>query len=110
MKINEKVEQEISVVEKMIEIYCNQHKHAKKGLCKDCEEILTYAKGQINRCPHMKDKTFCSTCKTHCYKPVMREKIRIIMRYSGPRLLMYHPILTIKHGLNTWNQKKANKF
>lgn len=109
VKISEKIEQEISVIEKMMEIFCHGHKHTKQGLCKECSEMLTYAKGQINRCPHMKDKTFCSTCKTHCYKPEMREKIRIVMRYSGPRLIMYHPILTIKHGINTLKNKRNLK-
>jgi hypothetical protein len=27
----------------------------------------------------------------------MREKIRVVMRYSGPRMMFSHPILAIKH-------------
>ena len=29
----------------------------------------------------------------------MRDKIREIMRYSGPRMLLYHPLLLVKHML-----------
>lgn len=99
--IKGKRNQEILVVEKMIKIYCRGHNHSKQGLCKECVEVLEYAKGQVNRCPYMEEKTFCSSCKTHCYKPVMCKKIRSIMRYSGPRLIFHHPILTIRHGFIT---------
>ena len=45
----------------------------------------------------MENKTFCSNCKVHCYKPDMREQIRRVMRYSGPRMIKTHPILAIRH-------------
>ena len=40
----------------------------------------------------MESKTFCSNCRVHCYCPDMREKIRMVMRFSGPRMLFYHPV------------------
>ena len=44
----------------------------------------------------------------------MREKIRVVMRYSGPRMLFHHPILTIKHMVEERKDKrmkeKAEKF
>ena len=36
-------------------------------------------------------------CPTHCYKPEMRERVRAVMRYSGPRMLREHPVLAIAH-------------
>ncbi|HNR32353.1 MAG TPA: nitrous oxide-stimulated promoter family protein, partial [Candidatus Hydrogenedentes bacterium] len=33
----------------------------------------------------------------HCYKPVMREQTRAVMRYAGPRMLFRHPWLTVMH-------------
>jgi len=33
----------------------------------------------------------------HCFKPVMRDKIKAVMRYSGPRMLRTHPILAMNH-------------
>ena len=55
----------------------------------------------------MATKTFCSVCKTHCYKPEMREQIRQVMRWSGPRMLFHHPVLAIRHLVETRKQKKA---
>ena len=33
----------------------------------------------------------------HCYKPEMRERIRQVMRYSGPRMITKHPVAAIRH-------------
>ena len=48
-----------------------------------------------------KTKNFCSQCPCHCYKPAMREKIRAIMRYSGPRIMLYHPLVGSLHAFET---------
>lgn len=29
----------------------------------------------------------------------MREQIHRVMRYAGPRMLLYHPFITIQHGM-----------
>ncbi|WP_302956616.1 nitrous oxide-stimulated promoter family protein [Prevotella sp.] len=43
------------------------------------------------------NKPTCRLCKVHCYKPEKREQIRQIMRYAGPRMLLYYPADAIKH-------------
>src|SRR5450756_91333 len=56
-------------------------------VCAECAELLTYAEQRRANCP--KDpKPFCSYCDTHCYKPAMREQMRDVMRYAGPRSLL----------------------
>ena len=35
----------------------------------------------------METKTFCSNCRAHCYRLEMREEIRKVMRFSGPRMI-----------------------
>ena len=73
----------------------------------DTEALIDYADARVDHCPHMATKTFCSVCKTHCYKPEMREQIRQVMRWSGPRMLFHHPVLAIRHLVETRKQKKA---
>jgi hypothetical protein len=58
----------------------------------------------------METKTFCSNCKVHCYKPEMREKIREIMRFSGPRMIFYHPIMAIRHLIESKKEKQKMKY
>ena len=91
-KIQSKREREQYVVSQMIELYCKkQHKSKNGALCKDCQELKDYAWQRSEKCPFMETKTFCSNCKVHCYNPAMREKIREVMRFSGPRMLFFLP-------------------
>ena len=86
-KVEKKRQKEQYVVEEMIRLYCRKnHKEHDKTTGKMCPS-----------CPFMEEKTFCANCKVHCYKPEMREKIRKVMRFSGPRMLFYHPVLAVWH-------------
>ena len=69
----QKRRQEKETVGLMIELYCRGHHGTRKGqLCPDCAALRDYADARVDHCPHMATKTFCSACKTHCYKPEMR--------------------------------------
>lgn len=102
-----KKEKELQVVTLMIERYCHgKHKTRKHELCDECSELLEYVKMRREKCPHGDNKPFCSNCKIHCYKPEMRERIRAVMRYSGPRIVFRHPILATRHLIECKRQKK----
>ena len=102
-----KQRKEIETVTLMIELYCHKNHNTKKHeLCPECQELLDYVKLRRSKCPHGDNKPFCANCKIHCYKPVMREKIRKVMRFSGPRIVMYHPIIAFKHLIETKKEKK----
>ena len=100
-----KREREKTLVSQMIALYCKKH-HGGKSLCPDCAALDAYARQRSDRCPFMETKTFCSNCRVHCYKPDMREKIRGVMRFSGPRMLFHHPIPAIRHVIETKKEKR----
>ena len=104
--VETKRENEKRVVGQMISLYCRK-KHSSKALCNECIDLYKYAQQRIDKCPFMEEKTFCSNCKVHCYKPQYREKIREVMRFSGPRMLFYHPIMAIKHLILTMREKRG---
>ncbi len=104
MDINKKREDEKEMVSLMIRLYCRKN-HKTKELCSECAELDRYARERSDRCPFMENKTFCSNCKVHCYKPEMREKIRKVMRFSGPRMMLYHPVMAIMHLILTKKSK-----
>ncbi|MHC4475981.1 MAG: nitrous oxide-stimulated promoter family protein [Planctomycetota bacterium] len=82
----------------MIQIYCDGHHGGEKGkLCADCAGLLDYARQRLDKCPFGPDKGPCSKCHIHCYKPEMRQRVREVMRYAGPRMLKKHPILALDH-------------
>ena len=69
-------------------------------LLKEDEELLRYAHARLDHCPFGEKKSACKECTVHCYKPVMRERMRQVMRFSGPRMLLYAPWQAIRHLLN----------
>lgn len=108
MNIAVKRKKEKEVMTLMISVYC-RGKHGKnRELCEACEELLAYAVKRVERCPMMASKSFCSACKTPCYAPEKREQIKAVMRYAGPRMLLCHPIIAMKHlYTNLKGKKKA---
>ncbi len=67
------------------------------GLCPDCAALYAYAVKRIERCRFGSKKPVCAKCPVHCYAPAMRTQIQRVMRYSGPRMLLTHPLLAIHH-------------
>jgi hypothetical protein len=94
---------EYRTVETMIEMYCRKY-HRPDGLCSECRELAGYARARLEKCPFGENKPVCSKCPVHCYTPVMREKIRQVMRYAGPRMVYTHPLLALRHFIH----KKKN--
>ncbi len=103
-----KIQNEKSIVKLMIEIYCKK-RHKENQLCDSCTELLQYANERVEKCPFKENKSFCSNCKVHCYKDKMREKIRTVMKFSGPMMIFYHPIIAIKHILSTRKERLKKK-
>lgn len=108
MDIRTKREREKKTVSLMIALYCRK-KHGCGTLCSDCAALDAYARQRSDECPFMETKTFCSDCRIHCYKSDMREKIREVMRFSGPRMIFYHPFMAIRHIIVSKKEKKLTE-
>lgn len=91
-----RIEREKQVIAGMVRIYC-RHYEGNETLCPECRELLEYAHSRLSLCPHGNDKPTCRKCTIHCYKSEMREKMRRVMRYAGPRMLLYSPLAAISH-------------
>lgn len=108
----QKREWEKKIVSQMIALYCRKNHRGgafqkdEKGLCPECAKLEQYARMRSDKCPFMETKTFCSNCKVHCYQPQMRQKIREVMRFSGPRMLLYHPVSAIRHMVLSVREKR----
>lgn len=84
-------------MEIMLQRYCSDHHGRKDGLCGSCAALLDYSMERLTRCPFGEEKPTCSKCHVHCYKTEMRDMVKAVMRYSGPRLMKTNPILALKH-------------
>lgn len=99
---------EIETVDIMIGLYCRKkHKSKKDELCQECKDLSEYCHYRLSLCPWKEEeKPFCSNCPIHCYKPEYKQKIREVMRFSGPRMIFHRPILAIKHIVASKSEKK----
>lgn len=95
-----RIAREKRTVAAMAALYCRRQHGTRHGLCPDCRELLDYAHRRLERCPFQADKPICARCPVHCYRPDMRRRIRALMRYAGPRMLLYHPVLALRHLLD----------
>jgi hypothetical protein len=91
-----RIELEKEILCKMIFVYCKGHKHGKVP-CEECSELTEYSLRRLESCRFGDDKRFCSKCTVHCYEPDTRRRIREVMKYSGPRILFYYPLASVKH-------------
>lgn len=91
-----RIEREKITVARMIALYCRKNE-GNTELCPACRELLAYAHQRLDRCPFGNDKPACKKCTVHCYKPDMRQRMREVMRFAGPRLIFYHPVGALAH-------------
>lgn len=95
-----RMQKEAETVRTMISMYCEGNHSSKGSLCNDCMELASYAQSRALSCKFGNRKPVCGKCKIHCYKPSMREKIKMVMRYSGPRMIFKHPVMLTRHVLD----------
>lgn len=92
-----RVAREWKTIQAMIRIYCRKLHGGRKTLCGECEGLRLYAERRLEKCPFAEEKPTCVKCPVHCYEAQMRERVRQVMRFSGPRMLLRHPLLAILH-------------
>lgn len=100
-----KYQSETDTVDQMILLYCRK-KHHSKELCPQCEELEDYCHYRLSLCPWGDKKPFCANCSIHCYNKEHRERIREVMRFSGPRMLFHHPVMAMRHLIETKREKR----
>ncbi|MFD1803707.1 nitrous oxide-stimulated promoter family protein [Mixta tenebrionis] len=91
-----RIQREKRTIEKMIALYqsgCPQAMPEPERY----QKLYQYAVKRLDRCAYGEDKPACKQCPIHCYQPAPREEMKQIMRWAGPRMLLYHPILAIRH-------------
>ena len=89
---------ELKTIETMVGMYCRGHRHQGRApLCSDCGALFEYARRRLERCVFGDAKPTCANCVVHCYKADMREQMRVVMRWAGPRMMLRHPVMAIVH-------------
>lgn len=99
-----RLRREQRTIDAMLRIWCAahpEHVRARRGrLCAGCEGLFEYASYRLLKCPYGEEKPTCKTCPIHCYSKEKREEMHDVMRFAGPRMLLRHPVLAIRHLLD----------
>ena len=75
----------------------NSSRTATSPLCPECSALLDYALRRLDSCRFENGKPSCRKCPVHCYRADMRERIRTVMRWAGPRMIFHHPLAATRH-------------
>lgn len=90
------IERQKDTIAFMIGYYCGK-KHGRAGPCEDCAGLRDYALARLDGCPFGERKPSCARCRIHCYAGSMRQSIREVMRFVGPRMLYLMPLEFMRH-------------
>lgn len=104
-----RMKRERQTIEAMLLMYCHAGHGTASELCLDCKRLLDYASKRLKKCPFQDRKPTCGRCTVHCYHPEMRETIRKVMKYSGPRMVYRHPLLALRHMLDARRKPGKHK-
>ena len=107
--MNKKTLRENRTVEAMVQLYCSAHHPHDRTPCSECAELLAYARKRLKHCPFGAGKPTCARCPVHCYRPDMRRRVRAVMQYAGPRMLLRHPILALLHLLDDLRARRGGR-
>ena len=113
LKLDNRISFEKQTADRMIRIYCSAN-HGRESLCDECRELEEYSFARIDKCPLRPTKPVCANCTVHCYKPAMRERIKQVMRFAGPRIIYKAPFksmiyLLLKAKLIAWTGSFTRK-
>jgi hypothetical protein len=97
----DRIRKEKNTVDFMIRHYCKKF-HKENYLCTSCTGLIDYARLKLDYCRYGDKKMSCTKCETHCYQKEQRDRIRVIMRYVGPRMIFLKPIDAILHKRFAW--------
>lgn len=93
---------ECRTIEAMTRIFCRKKHGHRAKLCRECQEILDYTNYRISKCPFTENKPTCKECSIHCFKSPFKEQVKEIMVFSGPRMMLRYPYLSLFHFLDKY--------
>lgn len=98
------IERERATLEAMVRLYCRGVHGTAGEPCPGCRDLIAYAERRLQKCPFHDEKPPCADCPIHCYQPKLREQVREVMRYAGPRMMLHHPFFALRHWLDSFRK------
>ncbi len=102
-----RIGREKKTIKAMTRIFCRANHRPRNEVCADCGELLEYSSERLDRCPYGESKPTCAKCPIHCYNSEMRQKVREVMRFSGPKMILRRPYLAMMHVVDGMRRKNV---
>jgi len=102
--ISQRLIREWQTMVAMVKIHCRDQHGTTVALCLECQGLLDYAQMRLDRCRFGAEKPTCAKCPVHCYQKTRRDLVKAVMRHAGPRMLWAHPIMSLRHWLDSFRK------
>lgn len=91
---------DLKTLEAIGRIYCKAHHQGTEqdeaGLCPSCREAVESTFARAANCPNHQTNN-CEDCEVKCQRGDAQKRIKQIMRYSAPRMIFCHPLMTLEY-------------
>lgn len=101
-----KREREKALVSEMIALYCKKRHGTKGGLCPECAALAAYARKKERKMPFYGDQDLLLQLPGALLPTGNEGKIRAVMRFSGPRMMLCHPVPALRHVVEEQKEKR----
>lgn len=100
--IKNNVPKEKQHIKKSFLLYCHKHHGtADETLCPKCTALLATVMVKMNKCKYGITKPICDRCDDSCLGTAPTREFLKIMKSSGRSMMFRHPIMAIKHKLQS---------
>nr|WP_293444379.1 nitrous oxide-stimulated promoter family protein [Prevotella sp.] len=101
-------ERDKQTVKLMIQMYC-KHRLKTSQIPEKYRQLINYANTRLDHCSWGKDKPACKDCPHHCFLPEKQKEIREVMKWSGPRMLIWSPRSAFRHLLQLYHDRLSSR-
>lgn len=85
-------------IKKSFAVYCNaNHGTADGKMCAKCSALLMAILPKMNHCPYGVTKPVCDRCDQQCFGTERNRAFMEIMDGSRKKMLVRHPLMTVRH-------------
>ncbi len=100
VEIKNNIPKEKANIKKTFAVYCHSnHNTPNDKLCPKCTALLATVMTKMNKCPYGITKPICDRCDRQCFGLTQNKEFNKIMNGTQKRMLLKHPVMTVKHKL-----------
>lgn len=96
----DRIQRDLRTLQAIGSIYCRAH-HADRpknsaGMCAECSATISFTHDRAANCPNNHQGN-CQDCAIKCNRGNQQQRIRAIMAYAAPRMMVRHPLMTLEY-------------